>query len=64
MEKTKSGHWPVGIGELKASKDDAAIGGHAKSKSDVGAGSHRFLLDKESARLPPTWGANCWCFIN
>jgi hypothetical protein len=49
MEKTKTGHWLIGIGEHKASKDDAAIGGRAKSKSDVGAGSHRFLLDKESA---------------
>ena len=52
-EKTRSGRWPIGVSELEASEADAAAWGHAKSKSDVSAGSHCFLLNnRECATVP------------
>jgi hypothetical protein len=48
-EKTVNKRWPIDVGELKAFEADAAIGGRAKTKSNVGAGSHHFLLNNESA---------------
>jgi hypothetical protein len=65
--------WPkanVGAGpsslayRLGVSMADAAIGGHFKGKSVKGARIHRFLLNKESARLSPTWRVNCRCFVD
>jgi hypothetical protein len=61
-EKTKSGCWPVDVDEFEASKVDAATEDRTKSESDVGAGSHHFLLN-EGVRLSPTWHANCRCFV-
>jgi hypothetical protein len=53
-DKTINESWLVDVDKLEASKADVATGGHAKSKSDIGAGSHHFLLNNERARLPPT----------
>ena len=52
-EKIVYGSWPIDVGELEASEADAAAWGHAKSKSDVSAGSHCFLLNnRECATVP------------
>ena len=51
--KTIYGSWLVDVGELEVFEADAAVGSRAKSKSDVNAGSHRFLLnDRECATVP------------
>jgi hypothetical protein len=44
-EKTVDGSWPIDVGELETSEVDAATEGRAKSKSDIGAGNHHFLLN-------------------
>jgi hypothetical protein len=58
------GRWPFDAGELIVFIADVATGGHSTSEFTVGARSHRFLLNSESARLSPTWHANYRCFIN
>jgi hypothetical protein len=56
--------WPFDAGELIVFIADVAVGGHSASEFTVGARSHRFLLNSESARLSPTWHANYQCFVN
>jgi hypothetical protein len=48
-EKTVNRSWPIDVDELKAFEADAATGDRAKTKSNMGAGSHHFLLNNESA---------------
>jgi hypothetical protein len=57
------GRWPVDADELRVPVTDAAAVGHFVGESINGARSHCFLLNNESARLSPTWCANCRCFI-
>jgi hypothetical protein len=58
------GRWPFDTGELAIFTMDVATVGHSTSESTDDARSHRFLLNNDSARLSPTWHANCWCFVN
>ena len=64
MAKGKRGRWPIDVGELGVPMADAATGGHSVGEPIKGARSHRFLLNKESARLSPMWHTNCRCFID
>jgi hypothetical protein len=52
-EKIVNGWWPVDVDKLEASEAGAATGGRTKSKSDVGAGSHRFLLNNRECVTVP-----------
>ena len=61
--KEECGHWPIDVGKLGAPMVDAALGGCSMGESIKGARSHRFLFNKESARLSPTWYANYRCFV-
>jgi hypothetical protein len=59
-----AGAGPFDADELIVFIVDVAAGGHSVSEFTVGARSHRFLLNSESARLSPTWRANYRCFVN
>ena len=41
--------WAIGVDELESPKADVAAGGHTESESNIGARSHCFLHNKESA---------------
>jgi hypothetical protein len=51
-EKTISGCWAIDVGELEASEADAAVEGRTKSKSEISAGSHRFLQQMRVCDFP------------
>ena len=56
--------WPIDVRELRVPMEDAVTRGRSVGKSVKCARRCRLIVNKESARLSPTWRANCWCFVN
>jgi hypothetical protein len=63
MIEGKHGRWPIDVGELGVPKADAVACCCSMVESVKGVRSHHFLLNKEVARLSPTWRSNCRCFV-
>jgi hypothetical protein len=53
-DEGEHGRWPVDVRELRVPITDAATRARFMGESINGARSHRFHLNKESARLSPT----------
>jgi hypothetical protein len=53
-----------GCDDFRVCSTDVVTKVCSTGESIVSASCHRFLLNKGSTRLSPTWHANCWCFVD